>query len=447
MADALLGRLKRESLSSIAESAALHVQEAAAQVAHTAQQKVNAELAAFEAESAKKDLWKAEKQRVTARAAEAAAAPSTATEDSAPRRLVFSIDEDDGLSDDDDFLGGESNSRQPVAPPLPSTSIADQPSSSSAPALALVPDVSAAPAPAPSPASARTPAWQTRIQDLMTIVKQEAVHGESSVRRMPSSEMLSQLEQLHSEMTAATKHPSRSVAAGTPSETSALQEQVESLSVSLAKAQLEMSSKAESHRRAVEALEARAEAAEAEMLDRMRLVAESAQAEQSISARAIEAEAELGAVRKKAGARLKALIVRNKELEDEVARLKEADDLTQMKMEAVTRSMKVVETENLNAARLAASAAQKVQQEHAYARSLVLRYLELEDQHEALFPALASAFKLTQEEVQRIRRSQVQHASETSFWGLTKSAGTRLVEAARVVASEASSGSGSTNSG
>ena len=37
---------------------------------------------------------------------------------------------------------------------------------------------------------------------------------------------------------------------------------------------------------------------------------------------------------------------------------------------------------------------------------LVLRYLELEDEHEALFPALASAFKLTQQEVQRIQHQQ-----------------------------------------
>ena len=94
--------------------------------------------------------------------------------------------------------------------------------------------------------------------------------------------------------------------------------------------------------------------------------------------------------------------------------------------------------ESAQAATKASSEAAKTQQEYTYARALVLRYLELEDQHEALFPALASAFKLTQQEVQRIQRAQQQHASETSLWGRTWSAGSRIVEAARAVASEAS---------
>ena len=89
-----------------------------------------------------------------------------------------------------------------------------------------------------------------------------------------------------------------------------------------------------------------------------------------------------------------------------------------------------------------AVATRQLAQDYTYARALVLRYLELEDQHEALFPALAAAFKLTQQEVQRIQAGQQQHARETSLWGRTWSAGNRLVEVAKVVASEARSGGG-----
>ena len=79
---------------------------------------------------------------------------------------------------------------------------------------------------------------------------------------------------------------------------------------------------------------------------------------------------------------------------------------------------------------------------HYYTRALMLRYLELEDQHEALFPALAAAFKLTQSEVQRITTAQQEHANSTSLWGRTRWAGSRIVEAAKVVATEASRGAG-----
>ena len=63
----------------------------------------------------------------------------------------------------------------------------------------------------------------------------------------------------------------------------------------------------------------------------------------------------------------------------------------------------------------------------------------------------AAAFKLTQQEVQRITIAQQQHASATSLWGRTWSAGSRIVEAARVVATEAqargASGSGGSGGG
>ena len=57
--------------------------------------------------------------------------------------------------------------------------------------------------------------------------------------------------------------------------------------------------------------------------------------------------------------------------------------------------------------------------------------MELEGQHEALFPALASAFKLTRDEVGRIQAAQAAHSAATSIWGRTLSAGTRLASAAR----------------
>ena len=85
----------------------------------------------------------------------------------------------------------------------------------------------------------------------------------------------------------------------------------------------------------------------------------------------------------------------------------------------------------------ASSAADRSKQEYAYARALMLRYLELEDQHEALFPALATALKLTQHEVGRIQAAQQRHASETSLWGRTLWAGKQIAAVAKEVAREA----------
>ena len=183
------------------------------------------------------------------------------------------------------------------------------------------------------------------------------------------------------------------------------------------------------------------------MLDRMRMVAAAAQAEQEGAARAQTAEEQLAEVRSKAGQRLKALIASNKQLEEEVRSLKEVDDLNQSKIASLTASLQVVEVNARDASRQAVNDAKQQQAEHAYARALVVRYLELEDQHEALFPALASAFKLTQDEVQRIQRSQQRHANETSLWGRTLWAGSRLMDVAREVASEAKAGSGASQSG
>ena len=77
-----------------------------------------------------------------------------------------------------------------------------------------------------------------------------------------------------------------------------------------------------------------------------------------------------------------------------------------MKMSALEASVKTADVDHGQRAREAEKAAQRIAGEHQYARALVLRYLELEDQHEALFPALAAAFKLTQQEVQRMQAAQ-----------------------------------------
>ena len=78
-----------------------------------------------------------------------------------------------------------------------------------------------------------------------------------------------------------------------------------------------------------------------------------------------------------------------------------------------------------------------MEQDLAYMRTLVIRYMELESQHEALFPAIATCFKFTQDEVQRIQAAQQAYAEETSLWGMTRSAGSWLAGAAVDVASAA----------
>jgi len=172
------------------------------------------------------------------------------------------------------------------------------------------------------------------------------------------------------------------------------------------------------------------------MLDRMRLVAEAVEAEEAAKARAKQLEHELAGVRSKAGGRLKALVASNKGLEEEVARWTERDELNQSKMRSLEACLAAVEGDHVQSAARAQKESERAQQDYVYARALVIRYLELEDQHEALFPALASAFKLTQHEVQRIQHQQQVHAASSSLWGRTFAVGSRLVDAAKVAADE-----------
>jgi hypothetical protein len=76
------------------------------------------------------------------------------------------------------------------------------------------------------------------------------------------------------------------------------------------------------------------------------------------------------------------------------------------------------------------------EEERAYMRALVVRYMELEWEHEALFPAMATFLKLSREEVGAIRSAQQRHAEASSLWGKTKSVSATLWGAATEVAAE-----------
>ena len=450
MAESLLSPLNRlaPTCSSLLDTASQRASELSA----AAQSRVRAEFEQFEAEAEKTKVWKVEAERSKEKLAAAATCADTGAADAglpAPRRLLFSIDDDD---DAVETLVSSSSS--------------------------LV--ITTANGSVPTAANVGAP-WEVRLAALMTIVEKEADAAAQAASnglemvvlpRMPPEELLLQLRQLRHEVHAtpatATTNARMAAAASctaaassatdvsddgtggagasevpadatTASTITALQSQVEALSSQLAKSELQLRSRAETHRREVEALEARVAASEAETLDRMRLVAESVEAEGLLKRRTTEAEEELASVRRKAAERMKALIASNKGLEEEVGRLKEVDELNQSKMRSLEASLHVVEGEHRQSARSAEKEAAKQHENYTYARALVLRYLELEDQHEALFPALASAFKLTQQEVQRIQLAQQRHASENSLWGRTLWAGTRIVEAAREVRQAAAS--------
>jgi hypothetical protein len=443
MADKILSPLL-QSANRVATQATQQVSQQVSALSTAAHNRVTSEWQQFEKEAAKTEEWKvqAERSKSVAAAAAASSVPAPGEEVPAPRRLVFSIDDD---FDDDALAAG--------------------------PSAAVVPQ-------------STVPHWQPRLDALMTIVEQEsssaaraaADAADVAAPRMPPDELLLQLKQLREEIVGAAPPSTQQVlpceeggseglgagsggrdggapagdAAGgalTPvavpgasgaSGGGALEAQLEALSAALAKAQLEIRSKKETHRRQVEALEARVAAEEAEKLERMQLVAQYVEAEGECKRSVQAAEEELAAVRNKAGTRLKALLASNKALEEDIARLKEVDEMNRSKMQSLEASLHVVEGQHQQSARAAQSEAAKQQEDYQYARALVLRYLELEDQHEALFPALATAFKLTQQEVQRIQQAQQRHAKESSLWGRALWAGSRLAEAAKEVGQVAS---------
>uniref|UniRef100_A0A7S3BSM7 GRIP domain-containing protein n=1 Tax=Haptolina ericina TaxID=156174 RepID=A0A7S3BSM7_9EUKA len=124
-----------------------------------------------------------------------------------------------------------------------------------------------------------------------------------------------------------------------------------------------------------------------------------------------------------------------------------------MKIETLKSSLTVYEDEIKGKEKETLQQAQQSQQDYLYMRTLVIRYMELESQHEALFPALATCFKLTESEVRRIQTAQQSYEAENSIWGRTVSAGSFLfgaaaeaVEAARAHGAAPDSGGSSTAS-
>ena len=179
-------------------------------------------------------------------------------------------------------------------------------------------------------------------------------------------------------------------------------------------------------------------------------------------------------MRSKAGARIKQLVAKDKALEEEVAALREQAEMNASKLGSMQSALEVMQDETKVGARVRArlpppnhhrhspmgtitcwdrhsppppppraSLAQTVKdieakhaQDHAYLRALILRYLEMESQHEALFPAIAMYFKFTEAEVDRLAKKQEEHAFETSVLGRTLSVGSALFGVAREAAQE-----------
>lgn len=227
----------------------------------------------------------------------------------------------------------------------------------------------------------------------------------------------------------------------------ALEEQVESLATALAKAELNGRQRAESARRHAEGLQERAEAAEAEVLERMRLVAEAMGEADEAQKGMGRLEEELRDVRSKAGARIKQLVAKDKELEEEVGRLKMEGEMNESKLASMQAALDVMQSEQRDDAKAVKELAAQHAQDQAYVRALVLRYLELEEQHEALFPAIATYFKFTQQEVEVITKGQQAYAHQTSVWGRTLSAGSFLLGVASEAAKEIGGSSGAGTAG
>jgi len=97
-----------------------------------------------------------------------------------------------------------------------------------------------------------------------------------------------------------------------------------------------------------------------------------------------------------------------------------------------------VQTEQNGVDQKAKQAEAKHAQDLAYLRTLILRYMELEDQHEAIFPVIATFFGFTEQEVAKLAQAQQAHAQRNSVWGRTLSAGTFLLGVAQEAAHEVS---------
>ena len=142
--------------------------------------------------------------------------------------------------------------------------------------------------------------------------------------------------------------------------------------------------------------------------------------------------ARISRVQRQASARIKALCARGQALEEELAQLSEEGEMTRSRMASLQQALAVLQREQEAGARHASETAAKEQ----YLRTLVIRYLELEEEHEALFPALATCLQLTPEEVSRIHLAQHMHSHRNSLWGQAMSAGAKMFEVANEVQRE-----------
>eukprot|EP00965_Chrysotila_dentata_P099494 3289405-Pleurochrysis_carterae.AAC.2 len=213
----------------------------------------------------------------------------------------------------------------------------------------------------------------------------------------------------------------------------------------------------------------RAEAAEAEVVQKMQLVSQLVEAEEVkhsrrspradaeliygdvwprlassfALARAFEArgrqlhlQSQLSALGDETTARIAQLEAAAAALSSELEAEREgrrADARTLAHARAETVALERATREREEAAQRDASLSSK---DNEYIRTLVMRYIEREADHAALFPPIAAYFKFTRDEVARIRDAQQAHADANSFWGRTISAGSFLVEVATEAAKE-----------
>lgn len=330
-----------------AAQAAEVVQCAAQQVSSAAQQRVQSEISQFQEEAAKTDQWRAEQVRLKSLQPDGTISEPSAEPEK--RKLVFSIEDDfdavtklEPSSSDVAATAASIVARTTVAAAAPAHAAAStQASASTQPSAAAEPTAPAAPS--------AVPRWQPRLHALLTILEHEAEAAKAwreadeqkavePAPRMPAAELLLQLRELQTEVVesgapaatstaAATSTSADADAAAASSSVRALQEQVEQLAAELAKAELLGRSRAEAHRRQLEALDGRYRASEAESADLMRVVEEHITEEAAAKAAAADAAAEVSTVRKDAGARLKALVEQNRKLQEEVAGLNEIAEL------------------------------------------------------------------------------------------------------------------------
>mmetsp|Transcript_25933 Transcript_25933/g.54368 ORF Transcript_25933/g.54368 Transcript_25933/m.54368 type:complete len:816 (-) Transcript_25933:369-2816(-) len=180
----------------------------------------------------------------------------------------------------------------------------------------------------------------------------------------------------------------------------------------------------------------RAEAAEAEVVQKMQLVSQLVEAEEEARGRQLHLQSQLSALGDETTARIAQLEAAAAALSSELEAEREgrrADARTLAHARAETVALERATREREEAAQRDASLSSK---DNEYIRTLVMRYIEREADHAALFPPIAAYFKFTRDEVARIRDAQQAHADANSFWGRTISAGSFLVEVATEAAKE-----------